>query len=130
RVFVYLGSTTGLEANPTWTAESDQAGAVFGSAAGIAGDVNGDGYSDVVVGSLFYDNGENDEGRAFVYHGSADGLAASSAWTAEGNQAGALYATSAASAGDVNGDGYSDVIVGAPQYDNGEADEGRAFVYL
>ena len=35
-----------------------------------------------------------------------------------------------ATAGDVNGDGYADVIVGAPDYDNGQTDEGRAFVYL
>ena len=52
-----------------WTAESDQAGASFGYSVATAGDVNGDGYSDVVVGASFYDNGESDEGRAFVYYG-------------------------------------------------------------
>ena len=52
-----------------------------------AGDVNGDGYADVIVGAPDYDNGQTDEGRAFVYHGSAGGLSASPAWTAEGNQA-------------------------------------------
>jgi hypothetical protein len=36
---------------------------------------------------------------------------------------------SVSSAGDVNGDGYSDVIVGAPKYDNGQTDEGAAFVF-
>ena len=36
-----------------------------------AGDVNGDGYSDVIVGAPHYDNGQSNEGRAFVYHGSA-----------------------------------------------------------
>jgi hypothetical protein len=35
-----------------------------------------------------------------------------------------------AGAGDVNGDGYADVIVGAPLYDNGQSDEGAAFVFL
>ena len=33
-------------------------------------------------------------------------------------------------AGDVNGDGYADALVTAPNYDNGQFDEGRAFAYL
>ena len=41
---------------------------------GTAGDVNGDGYADVIVVAHYYDNGEQDEGRVFVYHGSATGL--------------------------------------------------------
>ncbi len=57
-----------------WTAESDQAGAWFGASVATAGDVNGDGYSDVIVGARFYDNGETDEGRAYLYIGSAAGI--------------------------------------------------------
>ena len=91
--------------------------------------MNGDGYADVIVGASYYDNGQTDEGRAYVYHGSAAGLSATAAWTAESDQAGAYFGGSVATAGDVNGDGYSDVIVGASSYDNGEADEGRAYVY-
>jgi hypothetical protein len=34
-----------------------------------------------------------------------------------------------ASAGDVNGDGYDDLVAGAPRYDGGQSDEGAAFVY-
>ena len=79
-----------------------------------AGDVNGDGYADVDRRRAYYDNGQANEGRAFVYHGSAGGLSASPAWTAESNQADAHFGDSVATAGDVNGDGYADVIVGAP----------------
>lgn len=35
------------------------------------GDVNGDGYSDIIIGAHLYDNGQSNEGRVFVYHGSS-----------------------------------------------------------
>ena len=44
------------------------------------------GYDDVLVGAPGFDNGESDEGRAFVYHGSASGLNPDADWTAEGDQ--------------------------------------------
>ncbi|MFN0243773.1 MAG: FG-GAP-like repeat-containing protein [Planctomycetota bacterium] len=130
RAFVYLGSSSGISATAAWTAEGNQLGAGFGFAVACAGDVNGDGYSDVIVGSIGYDNGQSDEGRASVYHGSALGLSTSAAWTAESDQASAIFGYTVATAGDVNGDGYSDVVVGAYEFDNGQTDEGRAFVYL
>jgi hypothetical protein len=130
RAFVYLGSASGLPTTPAWTAESNQVGSWFGYSVASAGDVDGDGFGDVIVGSPLYDNGTDNEGRAFVYLGSASGLSATSAWTVETNQFHADVGYSVASAGDVNGDGFGDVIVGAPDYDNGETDEGRAFVYL
>lgn len=129
RAFVFHGSATGLTTTPNWTAESNQTSAFFGSALASAGDVNGDGYSDVIVGASAFDNGESNEGRAFVFHGSSTGLSVTANWTGESNQSAANYGISVASAGDVNGDGYSDVIVGSNLFDNGETDEGRAFVY-
>jgi hypothetical protein len=129
RAFVYHGSMAGLAITPAWTAESDQAGAFFGRSVATAGDVNGDGFSDVIVGAYFYGNGQSGEGRAFVYLGSAGGVSTTAAWTAESDQADTRFGQSVATAGDVNGDGYSDVIVGAPNYDNGQADEGRASIY-
>ncbi|MCP4128112.1 MAG: hypothetical protein GY753_13750, partial [Gammaproteobacteria bacterium] len=116
-------------ATSEWAAEGNQAYANFGGSVGAAGDVNNDGYADVIVGAYLYDNGEADEGRAYVYHGSASGLSASPDWTAESNQASAQLGDSVGTAGDVNNDGYADVIVGAQAYDNGQPDEGRAFVY-
>ena len=130
RVYLYLGSATGLGASAAWTAEGNQANANFGFSVASVGDVNGDGYSDVIIGAPYYTNGENKEGRAYVYLGSATGLGASAAWTAESNQANANLGYSVASSGDVNGDGFGDIIVGAPYYTNGESLEGQAYVYL
>ncbi|MCP3975335.1 MAG: hypothetical protein GY720_12695, partial [bacterium] len=129
RAYVYHGSATGLNANADWTAEGDQSYARFGVSVGTAGDVNGDGYADVIVGADYYENGQTDEGRALVYHGSATGLSTTADWMAESDQASAHFGFSVGTAGDVNGDGYADVIIAADDYDNGETDEGRAFVY-
>jgi hypothetical protein len=130
RVYVFHGSAAGLSTTPAWMAEGDQAEADFGYAAGTAGDVNGDGYADVIVGARFYDNGQIDEGQARVYLGSATGLRPGAAhWTIESDQPYANLGTAVGTAGDVNGDGFSDVIVGADRYDHGQNDEGRALVY-
>ncbi len=109
--------------------ESDQADAWLGFSVASAGDVNGDGYSDVLAGAPYYDQGENNEGAAFLYYGSANGLAPLPSLL-EGDQAGAAMGYSVSSAGDINGDGFSDIAIGAPQYDNGQNDEGAVFVHL
>ncbi len=127
--FLYSGSSTGLIATPSWSAESNQADSRFGTSVSTAGDVNGDGFSDVILGARLHDNGESNEGTAFIYHGSSSGLNPTANWTGEGNQAEAQFGFSVSTAGDVNGDGYSDVIIGAVLYANGETGEGRAYVY-
>ena len=133
RALVYLGSASGLSTSAAWTREGDGTGGCLGVSVASAGDVNGDGYSDVIVGA----SGFGPEsafvvgpGHAEVYLGSASGLAATAAWYVSGDQFGGRYGESVASAGDVNGDGYSDVLVGARDVTNGQAREGRAYLYL
>ena len=58
---------------PNRNTETKQAGARIGISVATAGEVNGDGFADVIVGAPFYDNGQPLEGRVFVYHGSAAG---------------------------------------------------------
>jgi hypothetical protein len=130
RVLVFLGSTTGLSSLPAWTMIGDQAGAHLGSCASAAGDVNGDGYADIVIGAYMYNHKYVDEGRAYVFLGSAQGLSATPVWIGEGGEASCKYGASVSTAGDVNGDGYSDLIVGAPDYTLNYVHEGAAFVYL
>ena len=129
KAFVYHGSATGLSFEADWTAESNVARAMFGYSVSTAGDINGDGCDDVIVGAPLFFNGQIDEGVVFVYHGSVTGLSSGPARLLEMNQAEAYFGISVSKAGDVNGDGYDDVIVGAYAYDNGQIDEGAAFVY-
>jgi hypothetical protein len=132
-VFVYYGSATGIPTSPSVTLDNpaNQASGMFGYSVASAGDVNGDGFVDVIIGAPFQDNGASDEGNAFIYHGSAAGLATSPARTLDNpaNQAGGQLGVSVASAGDVNGDGFADVVVGASEQDNGASNEGNVFVY-
>ena len=127
--FLYLGSAGGLSTAPAWSYESNQIGAGFGICVAPAGDVNNDGYADVIVGADTYDIGQSEEGCAFVFLGSSSGLAPTPIWTGQGDQAGAQYGLCVATAGDVNGDGYDDILVGAPFYDNSSSDDGRAYLY-
>lgn len=121
--------TNGNPTNAAATVESNQNLAGLGCSVSSAGDVNGDGYSDVVVGAYGYDNGEPGEGAAFVFHGSSSGISTTAAIVLEGSQAAMQFGFSVSGAGDVNKDGFSDIIVGAPKYTHGEAEEGAAFVF-
>jgi hypothetical protein len=127
KVFFYSGGPSGLTNAPTWVWESNQANALFGAAVAGAGDINGDGYDDVLVGAPWFDGPEVNEGSVFPFLGSAFGL--NPAPTIESNQSSAFLGTSLSSAGDVDGDGYAEVALGAPFFDVGSfVDAGRLWV--
>ncbi|NQU49724.1 MAG: FG-GAP repeat protein [Planctomycetes bacterium] len=122
-VFVYSGST-GLE---IWRLEGVGNGVLFGSSVANAGDVNADGFADMIVGApKASGNGFTEGGTVTVYSG-ADGMVL---YTYGGNSAHSKVGQSVASAGDVNADGYADFIYGGYLEDpNGSLDAGTALVY-
>jgi PKD repeat protein len=129
RLSAYPLTIDPIATDPDWEDTGGQENSGFGYSVASAGDVNGDGYDDVIVGAYLYDTGELDAGKVFVYYGSANGLSQTADWTAEGNQANAYFGFAASNAGDINGDGYADVIIGAYRYSNGQNNEGAVFVY-
>lgn len=129
-ITVYHGSSTGLSTTFARQVGSNVTNAQLGFSVAAAGDVNGDGYADVIAGAPHLSNGQGDEGRAYIFHGSSTGIGASANRTLEENQVGAEFGWSVATAGDVNADGYADVVVGAHLWANGASGEGAAFVYL
>ena len=136
--FVFLGSASGIQGSTPATAHAYLDGnkdfAFLGWSVSGAGDVNGDGYDDIITGAYRYDNGSSEEGVAVVFLGSAGGITGTSPLDAhallESNQEGARFGTSVSGAGDINNDGYDDIIVGAPRYDNGQDSEGIIAVFL
>jgi len=137
RVIVFHGSVTGPGLIPNWQVSSEQINDLFGISVGMAGDVNNDGYSDVLVGASRFTgdastgDDQSEEGAAFIYFGGATGLEQSAGWHAEGNKANTLFGYSVGTAGDVNRDGYADVLAGAPEFRTVDREKrGRAFAYL
>ncbi len=110
-VQVYPGGSGGLAATPTTTLTSAGLRDKFGSWVASAGDTNGDGFGDLIVGAPD-SNGER--GRAEVYLGSATGLATTPTWTVEGDVLSDTtmhYGQLVLGIGDANRDGYADVAV-------------------
>jgi hypothetical protein len=133
--YVWHGSTSGLSATPDWMAEGQEEGLSLGFRVATAGDINSDGYDDVIVSAHGYDVPLNNAGAALIWYGSVagldeDGTPANADWMAAGDQVNGYHGRAVGTAGDVNGDGLDDVIVGTPYYDNpGLEDSGRAYVY-
>ena len=120
RAYIYYGGPS-MDTTADVTMTGEGPGDYFGISVSTAGDVNGDGYADAIVGAIFY---SGFSGRAYIYYGgsSMDNIADVTMTGAANNQLGVSVST----AGDVNGDGYADVIVGAMGFGNAK---GRAYIY-
>ncbi len=104
----------------------------LGSAVASAGDVNGDGFDDLLCGAPYLDSGNTEAGAAFLVLGPAAGEIRLSSADASlsGTERYDWTGWSVAGAGDVNADGYDDLLVGAPYSDKGGANAGAAFLVL
>jgi hypothetical protein len=117
----------GSQASPVWEFNVGSRSAPADTSWGTAPDIDGDGFADVVVGTVNASEGWDID----VYRGGSGGLATTPTvlhgpGTGFGNFG--LTEVSVASAGDVDGDGYADVVMAGFSF-NGNADVGTAFVY-
>src|SRR6185503_8284873 len=113
---LYLGGPKGPGATPAWTAVGDQAGGAFGYSVGGVGDVNRDGFGDLVVMQSGWSGRSIHEGRLLLYLGGARGPALRPAWTTSGFGSNTLMSSGSPGIGDVNGDGQPDIMIGSGAY--------------
>jgi hypothetical protein len=124
KVYVYLGGPNGLPSKPDWTFEGEAPGDAFGDRVGSAGDVNGDGFGDIYVTASSWGKGQ---GKLYVFYGGPKGLPTKPSWSAHGVGKPPLsFGDCTVPTGDLNGDGYDDLAVGAYGFDG---TRGEVFVY-
>jgi hypothetical protein len=145
--FVVFGKTDGTAVALSAIEENSNAGGfvingvsagdLSGNSVSSAGDVNGDGLADLIVGAWGDDSNGSYSGASFVVFGKTDGSAVAlslvqdgiGGFVINGVSVNDLSGYSVSSAGDVNGDGFADLIVGASRDDpNGRTDSGASFV--
>ncbi len=118
--YVYFGGPAiDNAADVTFSEPSDL---IFGFGVSTAGDINGDGFSDVMVTAWIYDNVSN----VYIYYGGSD-MNNVSDTILYGEGTNDRFGLALSTAGDVNDDGYSDLIIGAPEYNNYT---GKAFLFM
>lgn len=103
----------------------EAAGDQFGYAVTVVGDINDDGYNDFAVGAPFHTGTYSQAGRVYIYNGYNRTLIRTHDGEAENNRFGCAID----GAGDVNQDGYDDIIIGAYTHSAHDWYTGRAYVY-
>ena len=108
-----------------------------GTSVSAGGDINGDGVDDLIVGARYADPNGSESGRSYVVFGKTTGFSSplplssldgSNGFMLDGEAAGDQSGISVSAAGDINGDGVDDLIVGAWGADSNGTNSGRSYV--
>lgn len=128
-VFIFHGGPGGPSSRPGAVLLGKTFDGLFGSAVAAVGDVNGDGYEDLLVGAYEGVADPRAAGAAYLYYGGPRGPGPLPALTLRGRAGGDQFGSALAALGDVDGDGVPDFAVGAPKNDEGGEDAGAVYVY-
>ena len=128
-VYAPVSGTVGLSvADARWVGEAS--GDEAGYALALAGDVDGDGTADLLIGAPLHDGGGRDAGAVYLVNGGLSGSLSLASPTARlvGGAPDDQAGFSVAGPGDIDGDGVPDVFIGVPGRDDGGADAGAAYL--
>jgi len=136
-LLAYAITVTPLLAEPVppadirFTGESGGAEDLFGWSANAAGDVNGDGFPDLVIGAPSSDEVAGFAGRAYLFYGPFTGnrLAANADAVISAASFGDNLGIAVDGAGDLNGDGKDDLVIGARSNDAAGIQAGQVYVF-
>jgi len=132
RAFVYYGTgNSTFPSSPNVTLTGTDNGDGFGRVVHICGDVNDDGYDDILVGAPGH-NGTSDfdVGKAYVFYGGSSGVDTTADWTYTGSNEEDYLGYSGTGLLDANNDGIDDMAIGVPLWDDGTStDVGQALVF-
>ncbi len=99
----------------------------FGTVVAEAGDINGDGFMDLLVGAPGSYQSANYNGKVYVYFGGKE--PSTPDLVLEGEKPGDRFGASLTTLGDINGDGFDDFAVGADKSDEGGKDAGKVYIF-
>jgi hypothetical protein len=116
KIYIFYGNSQ-INTNPDLVISSNQSDDGFGFSQSYAGDINNDGYDDIMIGyaygfkvDLYYGGNPMDDTVDFIFAGEGDDNS---------------FGSSFSYAGDVNKDGYDELIIGAPEFGN----NGKSYLY-
>ena len=133
KAYVFLGGTS-VDTMPDLMAAGENLEDRFGYAVSYAADLNSDTCDDIVIGAPGSDDGGQKAGKVYIYLGSSSiDTTVDLVLRAEGEYD--YFGASVSAAGDVNGDGFDDLVVGAPtwshpEYGFGAYPNGKAYIYF
>ncbi|MBK7876439.1 MAG: FG-GAP repeat protein [Planctomycetes bacterium] len=128
-VLIYRGGASGVSVTPAWILERNQTGARFGAALARAGDLNRDGFPDLAVGAPDATDTLAQQGEVWVYYGSPFGPTYRPPAVLRGSQAFEHFGAAVAGIGRGDDDAFDDLVIGGPDFTNGEAGEGIVHVH-
>ena len=137
QVFPPVVQLSSLDGTNGFKLDGESASDYSGSSVSAAGDINGDGIDDLIVGARGADPNGSDSGRSYVVFGTTNGFSSpltlssldgTNGFKLDGEATGDRSGRSVSAAGDINGDGIDDLIVGARGADPNGSDSGRSYV--